>query len=223
MITNNVNSSSNSFYLDQVQKKQEEQDEQLASGKRVNKASIDPAALQIGNRLSSEINADEAYSQIYQNQIGQNNIQSAQLQSDTELLQQNQSLAIQAGNGIYNDDDLAALQAQADANTEGLSDPSAVAGVDITSPGAGDAYAAAQQTSDGLQAQLGAQSNVAESAIRSAQAAIEAQSAARSRLLDTNYAQASSQQSQNQALFESSILSSQKQREQAAGTLNNIV
>jgi flagellin len=202
------------FYMEQAKKRQEEQAEKLASGKRINSAADDPAGLQISGRLTSGINADEAYSNIYQNQVSLNNIQSAQLQGTTELLQQNQALVVQSGNGIYNADDIAALQAQVDANTAAIPNATdlGVDSIDLNDPATAQAaLQGAQQTTDGRQAELGASSNAAESAFRSTQAAIEAQSAARSRILDTNYAQSTSQQAQNDALLQSSIQSYQQQ------------
>ncbi|WP_026958383.1 MULTISPECIES: flagellin [Aliagarivorans] len=219
MAINSINNTSSpaDFYAQQAQKRREEQSEQLASGTRITTAAIDPAGLQIANRLTSQVNEAEAYGRIYQNQVSLNNIASAELQGTTEALQANQTLAIQAGNGIYNADDLAALQAQADANTATI--PNAgdlgVDGVDITDPGAGDAFTQAQRTTDAANAQLGAESNAAESAYRSTQAALEAQSAARSRILDTNYALASSQQAQNDVLFQTSVQSIRGQQEYA--------
>ncbi len=202
------------FYMEQAKKRQDEQAEKLASGKRINSAADDPAGLQIAGRLTSGINAEEAYSNIYQNQLSLNNIESAQLQGTTELLQQNQALAVQSGNGIYNADDIAALQAQVDANTAAIPNAAelGVDSIDLNDPATAQAaLQGAQQTTDGAQAELGASSNAAESAYRSTQAAIEAQSAARSRILDTNYAQSTSQQAQNDALLQSSIQSYQQQ------------
>ncbi|UPW19056.1 flagellin [Agarivorans sp. TSD2052] len=202
------------FYLEQAKKRQEEQDEKLASGKKINSAADDPAGLQISNRLTTGISEQEAYANIYQNQVSINNIESAQLQGTTDLLQQNQALAVQSGNGIYNSDDIAALQAQVDANTAAIPNAAelGVDNVDVSDPAAAQAaLQGAQQTTDSSQAQLGAQSNAAESAYRSTQAAIEAQSAARSRILDTNYAQSTSQQAQNDAVLQSSIQSYQQQ------------
>ncbi|WP_432454808.1 MULTISPECIES: flagellin [unclassified Agarivorans] len=215
MSINQVSSSNpSSFYLDQVKKRQEEQDEKLASGKRINSAADDPAGLQISNRLTSGINEQEAYANIYQNKVSLNNIASAQLQSTTDLLQQNQALTVQSGNGIYNADDIAALQAQVDANTAAIPNANelGVDSVDLSDPASAQAtLQAAQQTTDASQAQLGAQSNAAESSYRSTQAALEAQTAARSRILDTNYAQSTSQQAQNESLLQSNIQSYQQQ------------
>ena len=216
MAINQVSSSvsPSDFYMDQAKKRQEEQDEKLASGKRINTAADDPAGLQISNRLTTGISEQEAYANIYQNQVSLNNIESAQLQGTTDLLQQNQALIVQSGNGIYNSDDIAALQAQVDANTAAIPNASelGVDNVDLNAPDAAQAaLQGAQQATDANQAELGASSNAAESAYRSTQAAIEAQSAARSRILDTNYAQSTSQQAQNDALLQSSIQSYQQQ------------
>lgn len=86
--------------------------ERLSSGQRINSAKDDAAGLAISNRMTSQIRGiDQA---IRNANDGISLIQTAEgaLQETTNILQRMRELAIQAGNGIYSDNDRATLDAE---------------------------------------------------------------------------------------------------------------
>ncbi|EPJ55980.1 MAG: hypothetical protein OFPI_01310 [Osedax symbiont Rs2] len=96
--------------------------EKIASGKAVNKASDNPAAIQILQQFNSQIQGESA---AFRNVIdGISALQTAQggLSQVTDSLQQLRELGIQAGNGTLNSSDRDTLQAQADQLIEGIKD-----------------------------------------------------------------------------------------------------
>jgi len=94
----------------------------LASGKQVNSAADDAAGLQIVDRLTSQFNAaDQGIRNLYDG-ISLAQTAAGTLAGVSDSLQQLQSLNVQAGNGIYNTDDLAALQEQANQLGQGINE-----------------------------------------------------------------------------------------------------
>lgn len=86
--------------------------ERLSSGQRINSAKDDAAGLAISNRMTSQIRGlDQA---IRNANDGISLIQTAEgaLQETTNILQRMRELAIQAGNGIYSDNDRTTLDAE---------------------------------------------------------------------------------------------------------------
>jgi flagellin len=86
--------------------------ERLSSGQRINSAKDDAAGLAISNRMTSQIRGiDQA---IRNANDGISLIQTAEgaLQETTNILQRMRELAIQAGNGIYSNNDRATLDAE---------------------------------------------------------------------------------------------------------------
>lgn len=86
--------------------------ERLSSGQRVNSAKDDAAGLAISNRMTSQIRGlDQA---IRNANDGVSLVQTAEgaLQEVTNILQRIRELAIQSGNGIYNDIDRRTLDAE---------------------------------------------------------------------------------------------------------------
>jgi flagellin len=94
----------------------------LASGKRVNSAADDAAGLQIINRLTSQFNAaDQGIRNLYDG-ISLAQTADGTLAGVSDSLQQLKTLNVQAGNGIYNASDLAALQDQATQIGKGINE-----------------------------------------------------------------------------------------------------
>ncbi len=107
---NGINSGSNSSILQQVQEKQNTLFERLASGKRVNGAGDDAAALQIIERLSSEITGNrQALNNVYDG-ISLAQIGDAALSGVTDDVNRIRELSLQSGNGLLTDADRQALQ-----------------------------------------------------------------------------------------------------------------
>lgn len=94
----------------------------LASAKRINSAADDAAGLQIVDRLTSQFNAaDQGVRNLYDG-ISLAQTADGTLAGVSDSLQQLQTLNVQAGNGIYNADDLAALQQQANQLGQGINE-----------------------------------------------------------------------------------------------------
>ncbi|MDY6928501.1 MAG: flagellin [Pseudomonadota bacterium] len=235
--------------LDQVQQRQEKLSEQLASGKQVNSAADGAAAQQIIDRLTSEVEGNRqavsnAYDGLALAQVAEGGLDG--INNDVNRIRE---LTIQSGNGILNDADRDAIQAEITqlqdniaqtveqttfAGKSLLSDEgsldfqvgsqagqqisvdtqdiggqlSDVLSVDITSQPLEQALAAADsaiETVDGVRGDLAAVQSQFESAARNLTQTNVNQAAARSRIQDTDYAQAVSQQASNDVLGQASI------------------
>ncbi|QJR81851.1 flagellin [Alteromonas pelagimontana] len=104
--------SPNAGLLQQVQEKQTNLMEKLASGKRVNNASDDAAAQQIIDRLTSQVDGNRqavnnAYDGISLAQVAEGGL--AGIGEDVSRIRE---LSIQAGSGILNDSDRRAIQSE---------------------------------------------------------------------------------------------------------------
>lgn len=110
MINFNSNASSGSSLLQQVQDKQTNLFEKLASGKKINGAADGAAAQQIIDRLTSQIEGNrQAINNVYDGisltQIAEGGLEG--ISNDTSRIRE---LTLQAGNGILSDVDRQAIQ-----------------------------------------------------------------------------------------------------------------
>lgn len=96
----------NSQALNQLNKN----DQQLASGKRVNSAAVDAAALQIIDRLTSQQNGYTQASRNAYDGISYAQVSESALGNVNDAVSRIRELSIQAGNGALNDSDRQALQ-----------------------------------------------------------------------------------------------------------------
>lgn len=204
----------------------DEKQEQLASGKRINDASDDPAGLQIANRLTSQINGAAQASVNAQDTINLNNVQAAQFSSITDSLQRANELAVQAGNPLS---DPSAIQGEFAQITEeinalasqALGQDNFLSGLDASDPAASQlAIDSALEAISGSASANGAQSNTLASQTSTYQASVVDLSQSRSRILDTDFAQATSEQSQLDTLLQTTI-TLKKQEEERKGLLFN--
>jgi flagellin len=223
-------------------------DKSLASGKKINSAADNAAALQIIDRLTSQ---QDGYGQAVSNAydgISYSQVTESNLSGVNDAVSRIRELSIQAGNGALNDSDRSALQEEVvqlqsqitetfenasfggkplfdgqavsfqvgpDANTTQNLTPSngsvagVIAGIDIsTQAGAQAAIDISGQASEEINAQraeLGAFQNTLESTIRGLGTQQENIAASQSRIQDTDYAQAISQQVSNDILAQASI------------------
>ncbi len=263
----NLNTSSNSSLLQQVQQKQNSLMEKLASGKRVNSAADDAAAQQIIDRLTSQVEGtSRAMSNAYDG-VSLSQVAEGGLSGITEDAQRIRELTVQAGNGIYSAADRKAIQSeisqlqgnisQTIENTEfagkklltedgsadflvgansgntlsvntsniasGISD---LLSIDVSDASSiDDALSAADSAIDyvdSTRADLGATQNQFESAARNLSQANVNQAAARSRLQDTDYAQATSDSASANILSQSS-LAVQVQSNQSKGQVLSLL
>ena len=242
-----IQSTSPSF-LNQTQQTSNKLLEQLATGKKVNSAADDAAALQIIDRLTSQLdNTSQAVSNAYDG-ISYSQAAESNLSNVNDAVSRIKELSIQAGNGALNDSDRSALQEEvvqlqsqisetfenasfagkplfdgqavsfqvgADANTNQTvnstdgSFASALSTIDIsTQAGAQAALDISEQASEEINAQraeLGAFQNTLASTIKGLGTQQENIAASQSRIQDTNYAQAVSQQISNDVLSQASM------------------
>ena len=249
MINFNTNNSSSSL-LQQVQDKQESILEKLASGKRINSAADGAAAQQIIDRLTSEVEGNrQAISNAYDG-VSLAQVAEGGLSGINEDVNRIRELSVQAGNGLLNDADRQAIQAEVSQLQENISqtiEQTEFAGkpllsnngsidfqvgssagqqigvatqdiasglddilnVDLsTSAGAEDALATADAASEFVneaRADIGATQNRFESAARNLSQSDVNLSAARSRIQDTDYAQATAESASASVLSQANL------------------
>jgi len=92
-----------------VVNQQEVLSQRLSSGKRINSAKDDAAGLQISNRLQTQIKVKEQTQRNINDGISYGQVADAALAEVTEHLQRFRTLALQAANGSYSDEDRLAI------------------------------------------------------------------------------------------------------------------
>lgn len=109
-MVNGVNSSSNNSILQQVQERQNNLLERLASGRQINSAADGAAAQQIIDRLSSQVSGNQqALNNVYDG-ISLAQVGDAALSGVNDDVARIRELSVQAGNGLLTDADRSALQ-----------------------------------------------------------------------------------------------------------------
>lgn len=252
----NINSpkAADNGILQNTLRSQEQRMEQLASGKRVNSAADDAAALQIIERMNSEATAFQrsvrnAFDGISMLQTAEGGMQ--QVQND---LQRIRELSVQSGNGILNQADRDAISAEVSALTDNIyrtidttsmggdtllnqdaernflvgsgrggeeqrmtvrtvdlreAGLNALEAIDLsTATGAADALQSIDEMLNvvgGVRAEYGAQQSAFVSAVNHLTSADVNIQAARSRIGDLDYAQATADSTRNDILMQSSI------------------
>lgn len=96
-----------------ILQKQQKLSQQLATGKRINTAADDAAGLQIANRLSSNINAQQQGQRNLADGVAFARVYDQALQGVNDNILELERLTIAAGNGIYSEADRKALQTEA--------------------------------------------------------------------------------------------------------------
>lgn len=222
----NSNQTTSLSPLEQFKKQQEEQNEKLASGLRINSAADDAAGLQIANRLSVQESQLSRQTSNAQNQINTNNVQSAQLNSITENLERANVLSIQSASPFGNND---AIQQELNQITDEVNtiadkafgNDSLLSGLDVSDPQTTQAaIEGASETVNQLATANGAQTNGIESQINTYSTARVNVSSSRSAIQDTNFAQATSEQQQINSQLQAAIIG-QKNEESRKGLLIN--
>lgn len=215
--------------IERLRKEQEEKQEQLASAKRINSAADDPAGWQIANRLTSQINGDTQLSVNAQDQVNLNNIQEASFSAISDSLQRANELTVQAGSPL-NDAD--AIQNELDQITEQvnvvagevLGDSNFLSGLDASDPATTQAtIEAAYDTISEQASALGASTNGLGAQISTYETSVVNVSAARSRIQDTDYAQATGEQSQLDTLLQAAIINKKDEEARKGLLINQLV
>lgn len=108
--------------FNQIQNRIEENEKQLASGQRINNASVDPAGLQVLINLQSEILGNNTAVRNSLDGVSALQIADGGVSQVNDSLQRIRELSVQAQNGILNDSDRATLQNEADSLLAGIRD-----------------------------------------------------------------------------------------------------
>jgi len=212
--------------IDLLAKKKLEQTEKQSSGYKINSAKDDAAGLQISNRLTSQINELNQRSVNSQDQVNLNNVTDSQLSSISSTLLRANELSIQSGNPLYSS---SAIQGEFDQLMEeinlvaeqALGESGFISGLDVNDPTNTQlAISEALEVVSTSATALGAQTNGLNSQISTYDVSSINASASRSRILDTDYAQGSSEQKKNNLLLQASLII-QKEDEGIKGLLIN--
>ncbi len=219
-------SSLSSIQLGRLAEQKQDKQAQLASAKRINSSKDDPAGLQIASRLTAQINQANQQATNAQYDINRNNVSSAALDAINEGLLRAQTLSVQSGNPLA---DANAIQGELDQITEqvnaiaeqALGQSNFLAPLDASDPQATqDQLNSALQSSVEQLSSLGAASNGLARQVNTLQTSNETLSASRSRIQDTDYAQASADNQRLQTLLEITGRV-KKEEEQRKGLLIN--
>ena len=207
-----INQSSSALNTtNQLTNRRDQEDERVASGRRINRAADDPAGLQISERLTAEINQSSQLRTNAQDQINANAVQEGQFSAINDNLQRANELAVQAGNPLADSD---AIQGELDQITEqvnalaeeALGNPNLLSGVNANDPSAAqDAINTALSTINEQSAAVGADNNALSSQVSTYQAEVVNVSEGRSRIQDTDVASTSANQQQLDVLVRASI------------------
>jgi flagellin len=215
--------------LQRLEQEKENDEEKLASGKRINSAADDPAGLQIASRLTSEINSSQQLSINARDQINQNNVQAGGVNAINESLQRANELSVQSGNPL---NDSAAIQGELDQLTEQINTIASetlgidnfVSGLDANDPATSQqAIASASETLSETATSIGVESNALSSQAATYEAQVVNISASRSRIEDTDIAETSAEQQQNAILIQSAIISKKDEESRKGLLINQIV
>lgn len=215
--------------IDIISKKQETQNERLASGLKINSAKDNAAGLQIANRLTSEINQLEQLSNNAGDQVKVNKVADAQLSSISSSLLRANELSIQSSNPLYSN---SVIQSEFDQLSEeinlvaeqALGNSDFISGLDASDPASTQqAISEALETVDNKAVSLGAQSNALDSRVSTYEVSNINNQASRSRILDTDYAQSSSEQQTNNLLLQASLIVQQQDDDRKGLLINKLV
>ena len=216
-------------FIERQNKEREEKDEKLASGKKINSASDDPAGLQISTRLTSQINGYQQESANVQDQANTNNVQESGLGAINESLQRASVLSIQSGSPLS---DPAAIQGELDQLTEQinavagevLGDPSFLSGLDASDPTTTqavleDAFASVNESAS----TLGAENNALSSQVSTYETARVNVSESRSRIEDTDYASETSDKERLNVILQAAIINKKDEESRKGILINQLV
>jgi len=224
-----IGQSTSLSFIEQAQKKREEQAEKLSSGFKINQAADDAAGLQISNRLTSQINGLNQLANNSRDQINLNDVASTQLSSITSSLQRANELAVQSGSPLS---DNGAIQGEFDQIAgeinaiagQALGNSTFISGLDASNPTASLAAIETALASVGEQAStLGADSNGLASQISTYEVTSTNTSEARSRIRDTDYASATGEQQKNDILLQAALITKKNEEERKGMLFNQLI
>jgi flagellin len=187
--------------------------QQLASGKKINKAADDASGLAITEKMQASINQMLATTSNWENEISMNQTTEGYLSSQGSMTQRVHELTLKASNGIYTDSERAGMQAEinqivdemnrysesANFNGHKLNLPTAgdlgLDKIDVTSvASASDASKMARSAVSDISARratIGNQNNALNHRINNEYTSLQNLQSAQSTIRDTDYAAAS--------------------------------
>jgi len=222
-------SSANLSFIERINKEQQEARERLASGKRINSAADDAAGLQIGNRLTSGINAFEQLATNARDQVNINQVQSSQLDAINDGLQRANVLAIQSGNPLYQGDAIQGEldQITAEINTiagEALGQDDFLDRLDASDPATTQATLEAARVDISDRAStLGAQSNALTSQAATYEISRVSLSDSRSRIEDTDFARVTGDRDRADIQLQIAILNKRDEESRKGLLINQLL
>lgn len=180
--------------------------------------------MQIANRFTSQINHQQQQSFNAQDQANINNIEATALSVINDGLLRAKELSVQSGNPLY---DTQAIQGELDQITEQINTVASdilgqdnyISGLDASDPNVTQTILQ-DTTSIVSESELGAQANALASQVATYEVNIVNVSASRSRIEDTDFAKASSEQAKKDILLQS-ILINKKHDDKNKGLLFN--
>lgn len=227
---NIINSQSSTLsFIEQAQKKREEDSEKLSSGFKINQAADDSAGLLISERLTSQINELDQLANNSRDQSNLNDIASVQFSSIASNLQRANELAVQSGNPLY---DNSVIQGELDQITgevnaiaeQVLGDSNFLDTLDASDPTSSlTAIETALSSVNEEAASLGAQSNGLTSQVNTYEVTNINSSDARSRIQDTDYASSTSEQQTNDILLQASLITKNIEEERKGLLINQLI
>ena len=224
-----TNQGTASTYSERLKEKRDDENEKLASGKRINSAADDAAGLQIAERLTAQLNNDNQQAINSQDTINVNNVKTGQLSAIEEGLQRATTLSVQSGNPLA---DPAAIQTEYNQITEQvntlagelLGNSSFLTGLDASDPettqaALENAFSQVAETST----TLGAQNNSLNSQVTTYQTSVVNVASARSRTQDTDYSQTSTEQQQVGVQLQAAIINKKDEEARKGLLINQLV
>jgi len=216
-------------FIERINQKREDEEEKLASGKRINSAADDAAGLQIANRLSGQINQDRQLSFNAQDQVNLNHVEAGALSAINEGLQRANELSVQSANPL---NDSNAIQGELDQITEQINTIASevlgqnnfIGGLDATDPVTTQTILkdTSAIVSDSATT-LGAESNALISQVATYETSVVNVSASRSRVEDTDFAKTSSEQTKMETLLQAAIQTKNNEEERKGLLFNRFV
>ncbi len=94
----------------------------LSSGSKINTAADDAAGMSIATKTTSQINTNDAQAETISAQQNASNIKDGAYQGITDQLQRIYELGVKASNGLYGDEEKAAIQQEIDGIVQGIDD-----------------------------------------------------------------------------------------------------
>lgn len=221
-----TSTSGSTSLIERLAQERDRKEEQLASGKRINRAADDPAGLQISSRLTSQENEAIVRNFNAQDQRNINDVQLGRLSSINEGLQRASQLSIQSANALSDPNaiqgELSQITEQVNALAEeALGQSNFLSGLDANNPQATQAALeqAFEQVNE-LASNLGAESNALDSQSAVYQTTQVNVASANSRIADTDFAEVSSEREQREVLLQAAIIT-EKDEESRKGLLIN--